>query len=90
MDRVGRGRADRNWQHIGGRGYGDGRSGWLAVGIAMFSIVVGRFVTFLLFTGNVVIALAAALSFFFTPLSLIWGGLAGFTAYCIGSGSQFD
>jgi hypothetical protein len=76
--------------HIVGQGYGDGRSGWLAVGIAMFSIVVGRFVTFLLFTGDVVIAIAAALSFFFTPLSLLWGGLAGFTAYRIGSGSQFD
>ena len=76
--------------HIGGQGYGDSRSGWIAVGMALFSIVMGRFVTFLLFSGDMVDSLDLALGFFFTPLALIWGGLAGFTAYRIGSGSQFD
>jgi hypothetical protein len=76
--------------HIGGQGYGDSRSGWIAVAMALFSIVMGRFVTFLLFSGDVLDSLDLALGFFFTPLALIWGGLAGFTAYRIGSGSQFD
>jgi hypothetical protein len=70
--------------HIGGRGYGDGRSGWLAGGIAMFNIVVRRFVTFLLFTHRRLLLWRSR------PLSLTWGGLAGCTAYRVGSGLQSD
>ena len=50
--------------HIGGQGYGDSRSGWIAVGMALFSIVMGRFVTFLLFSGDMVDSLDLALGSF--------------------------
>ena len=76
--------------HVSGQGYGESRSGWIAVAIALFSIVIGRFAIFWSFTGSAIDALDIALGFFVDPLGVLWGGLARFTAYRIGSGSQFD
>jgi len=76
--------------HVGGQAYGDARSGWIAVAIAIFSIVLGRFVTLLLFMQDPLEVLDYALGFLFNPLGLLWCALAGFTAFRIGSGSQFD
>lgn len=77
-------------RHIGGPSYGDSRSGGIAEAIALFSIVLGRLLASHALTENPLDALDVALGFFFDPLGFLWGALAGFTAYRIGSGSEFD